>query len=369
MAIATRKRPLRRTVSEGVLRVYRAYHMRRRVIGMQRHQTSNDVPVSHAEARRYWREHFRVNICTRWHQVYAQANGRDDPRFVPEDVFYSAIMPRLNDPQMELAYADKNLYCRWLPEEILPEAVLRCVHSRFYSRDFERIDPPGALSEGEDYFIKPSLESGAGVQVEILRFKAGQPHLWDVPTTWEKLRAEYRGNFIVQRRLQQHPEIAALNASSINTVRVMTLRLNDEPSVVGAVMRIGTFGAHVDNLTRGGAVSCGILPDGTLNSWACDEHLNRVLVHPQGGYVFGGQQIPGIDAAQEMVLGLHGRLRYFDLVAWDICIGQDSRPRLVEANLWKPGINLHQANTGPLFGDRTEEFLHYVRGLRPASRP
>ena len=94
------------------------------------------------------------------------------------------------------------------------------------------------------------------------------------------------------------------------------------------------------------------------------QDLNRVLAHPDAGYDFGSKQVPGIHAAWDFALGLHRRLLYFDLVAWDISIGPDREPRVVEANLWKPGINLNQVNSGPLFGDRTEEVLRYVRSRR-----
>ena len=160
-------------------------------------------------------------------------------------------------------------------------------------------------------------------------------------TSWEDLRAQYHGNFIVQRRLQQHADLAALNASSINTLRILTLRL-DEPWVVASAIRIGRAGSHVDNKTAGRAVICGILPDGRLNSWATDPKENRVLVHPDAGYSFGGQEVPGIRAAWDFVLGLHRRLLYFDLVAWDVTIGPDCQPRLVEVNLRAPEINFHQ---------------------------
>jgi hypothetical protein len=338
--------------------------LRQNVWHIQRHLTAETtIHVSHAAARRFWKQHFGVNICTRWHDVFAQTSGLDDPRYVPEDVFYGSIVPAFNTRELARAYGDKNLYCNWLPEEILPQALLRCVHGRYLSPDFCEVDPEGVLPEGEEFFIKPSVASGGGKQVELLSVRNGVPHLWEVPTSWEELRAQYLGNFIVQRRMRQHPDLAALNESSLNTIRIMTLRM-DEPWVVASAIRIGRAGSHVDNKTAGRAVICGILPDGRLNSWATDPWENRVLSHPDAGYRFGGQEVPGIQAAWDFVLGLHQRQFYFDLVSWDVTIGLDCQPRLVEANLRAPEINFHQVSTGPLFGDRTEEVLRYVRNRR-----
>ena len=46
------------------------------------------------------------------------------------------------------------------------------------------------------------------------------------------------------------------------------MRMDEDLWVASSVIRIGTAGAHVDNLSAGGAVACGILPDGRLNAWA-----------------------------------------------------------------------------------------------------
>ena len=333
---------------------------RAKVWRIQRRLVRTDVAVSRSNAKRFWRRHLGVGISTRWHFVYAQQSGRDDERYVPEDVFYWQIEPTLNVHDLFRAYADKNLYGRWLPEDVLPEAVLRCVHGRYYGRDFQRVDPASVLREGEQYVIKPSLLSGGGRQVELLTVEAGKPRVGHASFGWDQLQALYQGNLIVQKPLQQHPDIAAMNASSINTVRIMTLNLG-KPTVLSSVIRVGRAGSLVDNMTSGGAVVCGIRQDGRLNSWATDYYDNRVFVHTDNGYRFDGQEVPGIHAARELVLGLHQRLFYFDLASWDVAIDPQCRPTLVEVNLRGQEISFHQVNNGPLFGERTEEVLHHVR--------
>jgi hypothetical protein len=144
----------------------------------------------------------------------------------------------------------------------------------------------------------------------------------------------------------------------------MTLRL-DEVMVLSSVIRVGRAGSHVDNMTSGGAAACGINPEGRLNPWASDPYDNRVAAHPDTGYHFGGQEVPGIHAAWDLVKRLHLGLPYFDLASWDVSIDPTGRPTLVEVNLRGQEISFHQVNNGPLFGARTEEVLHYVRGLTP----
>ena len=325
-------------------------------------QVRANVSVNHKGAREYWQKHFGVRISTRWHDIYARANGVDDPRYVPEDVFYVDIEPALGTWTLGRAWSDKNYYKHWIPAEVLPEAILRCIHGRIYDSDYALAEPSDLLKEEESYFIKPSLMSGGGRQVEVLSIKAGVPTVSGRPFTWEELSTWYGSNFIVERALQQHPEIAAIHPASINTLRIMTIRLN-EPKVVSTCLRCGKGGSHVDNQTLGG-LACGVDKDGRLNSYAIDDYGNRTMVHADTGFRFGGQTVPGIHEAWELVCNLHTRLLYYDLASWDVAIDPRGRPTLVEVNLRWQEINFHQFHNGPLFGEMTEEVLHYVKRLR-----
>ena len=48
------------------------------------------------------------------------------------------------------------------------------------------------------------------------------------------------------------------------------------------------------------------------------------------------------------------------MISWDIAIGEDELPVLIEANLYFGQLDFHQLNNGPLFGEDTEEILHEV---------
>jgi hypothetical protein len=316
--------------------------------------------VARAQARGYWRKHLGVGISTRWHTIYARATGYDDVRYVPEDVFYTAIEPVLCSTALFRAYVDKNSYGQWLPPEVLPRAALRCVHGRFYTPGHERTSPDGLLAQGERYFIKPSLLSGGARQVEVLTIEGGVPHVGGVAYSWPDLVRAYQRNFIVEGAVSQHPDIAAIHPSSVNTLRITTLRL-EKTTVLSTVLRCGQGQSHVDNLSAGG-LSCGIGPDGRFNAWATLAGGSRIHAHPDTGYVFDGKALPGVDSARQLVQDLHHRLFYFDLASWDVAIDPDGQPVLIEVNLRAQSINIHQENNGPLFGDRTEEVLHNVRG-------
>lgn len=60
----------------------------------------------------------------------------------------------------------------------------------------------------------------------------------------------------------------------------------------------------------------------------------------------------------------HPRIGNFRLVSWDIAIDKNGNAVLIEANMRKGGINFHQFNNGPLFGNLTERVLEEVFGGR-----
>lgn len=72
--------------------------------------------------------------------------------------------------------------------------------------------------------------------------------------------------------------------------------------------------------------------------------------------------IPNFEKVIQMVETCHEKMGNFRLVSWDIAIGEDGEPILIEANLRNGECEFHQYNNGPLFGKLTEQVLDEVFG-------
>ena len=60
-------------------------------------------------------------------------------------------------------------------------------------------------------------------------------------------------NCLIEEFIQQHPDMARLNPSSVNSIRIYTLRKRDgTPLILSASVRVGGKGAEVDNYHAGG---------------------------------------------------------------------------------------------------------------------
>ena len=106
--------------------------------------------------------------------------------------------------------------------------------------------------------LKPSLYSGQGRGVICLK----QVELHSLKDFLDSIH----GDYIIQERVKQHPQIACLNNSSLNTFRVITLRRGSDVLVLSVVIKIGKNGEIVDNGHSGGYF-VGVNSSGLLKKW------------------------------------------------------------------------------------------------------
>ena len=84
--------------------------------------------------------------------------------------------------------------------------------------------------------------------------------------------------------------------------------------------------------------------------------------HPDSNVIFDTVIIPGYQSILEKVRKLHPQLANFRLLSWDIALGVDDEPILLEVNMHSGELDFHQLNNGPLFGKDTKEILNEVYG-------
>ncbi len=163
-------------------------------------------------------------------------------------------------------------------------------------------------------------------------------------------------DYLVQECVYQHPKMAELNGSSINSIRLQTVM--DKNGIVhpfGAGLRIGRSGNTVDNWAKGG-VFVGIdMEKGTLmeRGFMKPQFGTSVKEHPDTHVKFEGFEIPFYKEAQAMAVRLHSFLYRSHSIGWDIAI-TDRGPVFIEGNsLWE--ISLLQA----VHGGMKKEIEHF----------
>ena len=207
-------------------------------------------------------------------------------------------------------------------------------------------------------FIKAATNSYGGKGVYYVSGESGDT----VSLFWEAV-GRIKVDSVVQEALTQHPALARVNESSVNTIRALSLlRPDGSVKIYSIILRMGIAGAKVDNASSGG-ITCGVGFDGHCTEAGYYSYVNagkRLLNHPTSGLPFKDIVIPGMDKIIAFVEKAALRIPHFRLVSWDIALREDGEPVLIEANFYDGEIDFHQLNNGPLFGEDTEAILREV---------
>lgn len=308
---------------------------------------------------------FRLPVNTLWHKFFITLNGIEKAEYLSEGNFYTYIEPRLNHPKMVTAYADKNVYQKIIPLLKQPRTILRYINGRFYNENYTELTNISAgavlFEEKGTMICKPSIQSGRGRNIFRLTANNNQIKLNGSVKSLHDLKMIYPAGFILQESLRQHSVLSAIHPESLNTLRVTTLRFEEQILVLSALLKMGNEGHYLDKMVTGGLVS-GIREDGRLYDFAYDNSFNKHYEHPSTGVQFSPVKIPSYDDVKRQVVDAHKTLHYFDMISWDMAISEHAEPVLVELNLRNQGILYQQAIFGPLFGDLTEKVFEQFTG-------
>lgn len=307
----------------------------------------------------FWGSYCRVS--PKWAQYYAAKNGRFDPRYIPNDLYYTKIDQHFNNRKLGYGFNDKNYYSKIFADIKQPEIVVRKINGFIFDKAYNVISIELAkqkILRFDEVICKPSQETGSGRG--ILFFNSNAPEQIE-----SFLTDPQYDDYIVQRLVKQHEELDKVHKGSLNCIRICSVLMDDGVHVLSSVLRMGFGSSKVDNATakdnkQYDGMSCGIDENGCLKKYAYGYTTGKMSERHPDGLVFEGFKIPSFDKAIELVKAAHPIIGHFRLVSWDVAIDESGDPVLIEANMRKGGINFHQFNNGPLFGELTERVLDEV---------
>lgn len=137
---------------------------------------------------------------------------------------------------------------------------------------------------------------------------------------------DYRG-YIAEEVLIQHARLAELNASSVNTIRVLTFC----GEIISCVLKVGRCGAVVDNMSSNGIYGNINIEYGLTDSTFYDINLNEYVYHPTSGARLIGVEIPHWNELKALVCKAAQVFPDVGYIGWDCAVLQDG-VAIVEAN-------------------------------------
>ena len=182
-----------------------------------------------------------------------------------------------------------------------------------------------AFLNGLPAVLYKPLEGSSGVGIEKFERSAWEadPHAF-----YQRIRG--MGDAVLEELLVQHPDMARMCPTSVNTVRVATLLGDKQEGIVYAFLRIGN-GKVMDNVDQGGMAARVDLETGTLKTVAADKAGNVFEKHPMTGTPVIGFQIPYWDEVKALCLRAMRKVPQMRYVAWDVAITPEG-PRFIEGN-------------------------------------
>lgn len=131
------------------------------------------------------------------------------------------------------------------------------------------------------------------------------------------------GKTVLEELVVQTEEMARLNSSSVNTVRIPTFLTDNGPVVGPCRCRVGHEGAFVDNAGAGGILIGVDNKTGKLSTDGWDEYCRSYDKHPDNGLTFKGYQLPEWDRLVDTVKKMAALMPSIRYISWDMAHTKD----------------------------------------------
>lgn len=180
--------------------------------------------------------------------------------------------------------------------------------------------------------VKPvNLQCGKGIEkIECQNLDLGK--------LYQQLKEN--GQVLVEEVVLQSKEMNQLFPYAVNTLRIVTARVDNKTSVLFRALRIGNGDNVVDNFNHGGMYTV-VNATGKIEKPAIDKKGNVYEKHPITNTAIAGFQIPYFEQVIQMVTEASQQIPQVGLVGWDIAI-TDEGPVMIEGNQL-PGYDIYQS--------------------------
>lgn len=205
----------------------------------------------------------------------------------------------------------------------------------FHIKEKKFIELDELLNDGNHDLFCKIIEGECAIGLMHFRVVRGRIMYKDKEITIQDLRGMTKGNsYLLQEKVCQHPEMAAMHMNSINTIRLITVRsLKDgEIHVWPSHLRTGRGDSEVDNTAAGGVgIGVNYQKDGLNDVGVIKKEHRYVTEHPDSHIKFSEFKIPFLKEAVKQAKYFHTMLPDLHSIGWDVCITEQG-PLFIEGN-------------------------------------
>ncbi|MHB1355642.1 MAG: sugar-transfer associated ATP-grasp domain-containing protein [Anaerolineae bacterium] len=213
---------------------------------------------------------------------------------------------QMNDRRYRQIFRSKALFYRHFSQYM--------GRSSIYLRENSPETFAGWISTRPVVVVKPNL-GARGNGVEFIDTTKREPQ----ELYWSLL---HNGQDVMEEAIIQHDALQRLYPSSVNTVRVVTVRTGSQVDIIGTDLKFGINGNHVDNLHAGGISApidpeTGIVTRGAISNSVWSPRYER---HPDTQEAILGFQVPFWTSVMELARQVSDLVPQVRTVGWDIAV-------------------------------------------------
>ena len=329
----------------------------------------DDVPLTEDEIKQidaYWKKYAFAypNIDYKSFETFKNRCGKFDVRHCPGHIRTGFFRKHFINNNYAKSFQNKGMLSFLFSNINQPRSMARCMDNVYLDEKFQ----PLSLDDLSDLCLK-FVQEGTNLVVKPFFFSQGKGICFltqenaDIKYIKDILRAKSKSGFVIQEALKQSSFMDMLNDSAVNTVRITTLLFDGKVYPLAALIRVGKTGSKVDNFNAGGSLLGIDINTGKCLNWALMQDRSHSSVLPNGFDLNQELVVPNFEKLKQDVINCHYRVPYIKMISWDIALDSNDIPTLIECNFGGE-IQMHEAVTGPLFGELMDGLLEKYLYLR-----
>ena len=225
------------------------------------------------EIKSYWTKYGK-RVSPSWVAYYSYGNDIFDLRYIPDSLYYGEIARKLSMRGMG-ALHHKNVQ----------DQIFSTKQGKTFIRKTEEIYTDGnyrpitleqgikVCKEQGEVIIKPSTGTYGGASIKFWSEREGEDKL-------RQLIGSYK-QAVVQEVIKSHPFLNDIHPSSLNTLRIVTLLVDNKPVLLSTLLRMGQNNSKVDNYSAGGLIAV-VDKNGVIQEKAVQSNQETIRKHPRG---------------------------------------------------------------------------------------
>lgn len=191
------------------------------------------------------------------------------------------------------------------------------------SADFNKFNE--FMDSNDEFFVKDPLGMfGTGIK------KIKSSEIKDRQKLYNEL---HEAKALCEEPILQSEEMAKFNKSTVNTLRIVTLvDRNNNPHVIGGLLRLGRVGKFADNYHHKG-IAAYIDPElGTVSTMGVDKNKEWHVYHPDSNEKIVGFEVPNWENIVTKIKKAALEVPQMRYIGWDVAITKDNKTELIEGN-------------------------------------